>query len=112
MSRSQLPKEAATTQDEANELALLESFDAGQWASAPNEAQDIARYRSAAKRSVAERLLELRHKHGTELENGWITRFAHPFDALTQSEARYFARTETADIIRNRIADSQQAGIG
>lgn len=67
----------------------------------------------SAKLSLSpERLLELRHKHGTELENWWITRFAHPFDALTESEARYLARTETADIIRNRIADSQQAGIG
>ncbi len=60
----------------------------------------------------SERLIELRHKHGTELENWWITRFAHSFDALTESEARYLARTETADIVRNRIADSQQAGIG
>ena len=29
------------------------------------------------------------------------------FDALTESEARYLARTETIDAIRNRIADSQ-----
>ena len=48
MSTSQLPNEAATTQEDANELALLESFDAGEWASAPNEAQDIARYRTTA----------------------------------------------------------------
>jgi hypothetical protein len=58
------------------------------------------------------RLIELRLKHGTQLENWWIERFAHAFDALTESEARYLARTETADIVRNRIADSQQAGIG
>jgi hypothetical protein len=54
-----------------------------------------------------ERLNELRNKHGTELENWWIRRFAHAFDALTESEARYLARTETIDAIRNRIADSQ-----
>ena len=59
-----------------------------------------------------ERLLELRGKHGTELENWWMGRFAHAFDALTESEARYLARTETADTIRNRIADSQQARVG
>ncbi len=51
-----------------------------------------------------ERLQELRGKHGTELENWWIGQFAHAFDALTESEARYLARTEGADTIRNRIA--------
>jgi hypothetical protein len=54
-----------------------------------------------------ERLNELRAKHGTELENWWAGRFAHTFDALTESEARYLARTEAIDTIRNRIADSQ-----
>lgn len=56
-----------------------------------------------------ERLNELRAKHGTELENWWIERFAHAFDALTESEARYLERTEGADTIRNRIAACQQA---
>ena len=56
-----------------------------------------------------ERLQELRKKHGTELETWWIERFAHAFDALTESEARYLARTETVDTIRNRIADAKQA---
>ena len=51
-----------------------------------------------------ERLRELRGKHGTELENWWIGQFAHTFDALTESEARYLARTEGADTIRDRIA--------
>ena len=54
-----------------------------------------------------ERLNELRNKHGTELENWWVGRFAHAFNALTESEARYLARTEAIDTIRNRIADSQ-----
>ena len=57
-----------------------------------------------------ERLHELRTKHGTELEQWWIERFAHAFDALTESEARYLARTETADTIRNRIAEAEQTG--
>ncbi|MDP2095756.1 MAG: phosphoribosyltransferase [Hydrogenophaga sp.] len=56
-----------------------------------------------------ERLRELRMKHGTELENWWIGRFAHGFDALTESEARYLARTATADTIRDRIAAAEQA---
>jgi hypothetical protein len=56
-----------------------------------------------------ERLQELRGKHGTELENWWIGRFAHAFDALTESEARYLAHTETVDTIRDRIAALQQA---
>ncbi len=51
-----------------------------------------------------ERLQELRAKHGTELENWWIGQFAHAFDALTESEARYIARTEGTDTIRDRIA--------
>ena len=54
-----------------------------------------------------ERLQELRLKHGTELETWWVGRFAHAFDALTESEARYLARTETADTIRNRIVEAQ-----
>jgi hypothetical protein len=56
------------------------------------------------------RLKELRAKHGAELENWWIARFAHTFDALTESEARYLARTPSADIVRDRIAQAEQAG--
>ena len=52
MSTSQLPTEAAITQDEANELALLESFDEGEWTSAPNEAKEIERYRAAAAKAL------------------------------------------------------------
>ena len=51
-----------------------------------------------------ERLSELRGIHGTELEKWWIGRFAHAFDALTESEARYLARTEGSDTVRSRIA--------
>lgn len=48
MSTNQLQNEAATTQDDANKVALIESFDAGKWARTPDEAQDIARYRASA----------------------------------------------------------------
>ena len=54
-----------------------------------------------------ERLHELRVKHGTEFESWWFKRFAHTFDALTESEARYLARTETADIVRDRITAAE-----
>lgn len=62
---------------------------------------------SAKLAPTPERLNELRKKHGTDFENWWIGRFAHGFDALTESEARYLARTETADTIRNRIAAAE-----
>lgn len=62
---------------------------------------------SAKLAPTPERLQELRAKHGTELEHWWIGQFAHAFDALTESEARYLARTETVDTIRNRIAALQ-----
>jgi hypothetical protein len=51
-----------------------------------------------------EQLLELREKHGTELEQWWQARFAHGWSALTHSEARYLARTQTAGLVRDRIA--------
>ncbi len=54
-----------------------------------------------------ERLEELRKKHGAQLEHWWQARFAHAFDALTESEARYLARTADADTIRNRIAAAE-----
>lgn len=49
-----------------------------------------------------ERLNELRNKH-PELEQWWQNRFGHTFDALTESEARYLARSPDVDTIRNRI---------
>ena len=51
-----------------------------------------------------ERLSELRATHGTDLELWWIDQFAHAFDALTESEARYLARTAGSDTVRSRIA--------
>ena len=62
---------------------------------------------SAKLAPTAERLNELREKHGTDFENWWIGQFAHGFDALTESEARYLARTETADTIRDRITAAE-----
>jgi len=55
-------------------------------------------------------LEELRGKHGQSLEHWWESHFGHAFDRLTQSEARYLARSQDADTIRNRIAAAEQAG--
>ena len=57
-------------------------------------------------------LQELREKHGTELETWWQKNFNHAFDCLTQSEARYLARSKDADTIRDRIAAAKQTGNG
>lgn len=62
---------------------------------------------SAKLRLSSQRLEELRSKHGAELENWWVERFGHTFDALTESEARYLVRTEAIDTIRSRIAAAE-----
>ncbi len=55
-------------------------------------------------------LKELREKHGKELEDWWKEKFAHTFDCLTQSEARYLLKTENADRVRNKITQAEQEG--
>lgn len=63
----------------------------------------------SAKLALSEnQLIELREKHGA-IEPWWETKFGHRFDCLTQSEARYLARTADADTLRNRIAAAEQA---
>jgi len=52
-------------------------------------------------------LQELREKHGTNIESWWQESFGHAFDCLTQSEARYLARTSDVDTIRDRIAEAK-----
>ena len=51
-----------------------------------------------------EQLHELRQRHGRDFEGWWRKNFGHSFDCLTQSEARYLARSPDADTIRNRLA--------
>lgn len=65
---------------------------------------------SAKLRLTADRLNELRNKHGAELERWWQERFGHTFDALTESEARYLVRTADIATVRDRIAAAEQAG--
>lgn len=52
MSTSSLQPKLANMQGDANELALLESFEAGEWTSVSNEADDIAHYRAAASKAL------------------------------------------------------------
>ncbi len=57
-----------------------------------------------------EQLDELRTKHGQTFEKWWRERFGHAFDCLTQSEARYLARSPDVDAIRDRLAAALRAG--
>ncbi len=57
-----------------------------------------------------EQLHELRQKHGSDFEKWWKAHFGHAFDCLTQSEARYLARSPDVDTIRNRLAAAKQGG--
>ena len=59
-----------------------------------------------------EQLHELRQKHGSDFERWWKTHFGHTFDCLTQSEARYLARSPDVDTIRNRLAAAVRGGGG
>ena len=67
---------------------------------------------SARLNPTEEQLDELRRRHGPELERWWRDRFGHTFDCLTQSEARYLARTQDADRIRDRITAAERQGGG
>jgi hypothetical protein len=63
----------------------------------------------SAKLSVApETLAALRRTHG-DLESWWQGRFGHAFDCLTESEARYLARTENADRVRSQLAEAERS---
>ena len=59
-----------------------------------------------------EQLHELRRKHGPDFEKWWREHFGHAFDCLTQSEARYLARSPDADTIRDRLAAAEREGGG
>ena len=57
-----------------------------------------------------EQIRELREKHGSDFETWWQGHFGHTFDCLTQSEARYLARSPDVDTIRSRLAAAERAG--
>ena len=55
-------------------------------------------------------LAELEQRHGKDLNDWWQEKFGYSFDCLTQSEARYLAKTANVDTVRDRIAAEEQAG--
>ena len=55
-------------------------------------------------------LHELRQKHGPAFERWWRERFCHTFDCLTQSDARYLARSPDVGTMRNRHASAVREG--
>ena len=65
---------------------------------------------SAKLASTKEQLHELRQKHGRDFEKWWRAEFGHAFNCLTQSEARYLARSPDADTIRDRLAAAKREG--
>ena len=65
---------------------------------------------SAKLNPLGEQLHELRQKHGPDFEKWWREHFGHAFDCLTQSEARYLARSPDADTIRDRLAAAECEG--
>ncbi len=67
---------------------------------------------SAKLNPTEEQLHEIREKHGRDFERWWREHFGHPFDCLTQSEARYLARSPDVGTIRDRLAAAQLAGSG
>jgi hypothetical protein len=63
----------------------------------------------SAKLTLSEKTLRaLREKHGPELEGWWKSTFGYGFDCLTESEARYLARADSAQLVRDRILAARQ----
>ena len=55
-------------------------------------------------------LRRLRDRHGPELEEWWKEVYGYGFDCLTESEARYLSRADSAQLIRDRILAARQGG--
>ena len=65
---------------------------------------------SAKLKPSREQLYELGQKHGKDFEKWWREHFGHAFNCLTQSEARYLARSPDVDTIRDRLAAAECKG--
>ena len=65
---------------------------------------------SAKLAPTKEQLNELKAKHGRDFEKWWRKNFGHAFNCLTQSEARYLARSPDVDTIRDRLAAAERPG--
>ena len=59
---------------------------------------------SAELRLNGQTLIELKKKHGKQLEEWWLATFGYGFERLTQSEARYLLRIDDANSIPERLA--------
>lgn len=64
---------------------------------------------SALLHQSADKLTELRNKHG-QLEEWWKERFGFGFECLTASETRYLINTATSEKIRTCIEDANAQG--
>ncbi len=64
---------------------------------------------SAKLRPDESAVLELRRKHGEQLEEWWSATFGYGFERLTQSEARYLTRVDNAHAIPERLALARRA---
>lgn len=65
---------------------------------------------SAALRLRQETLLELRSKHGDQLEEWWRAAFGYGFERLTESEARYLIRSHNFDVITEKLVEARRDG--
>ena len=59
---------------------------------------------SAKLRLDEQTLVQLRRKHGEQLEEWWFASFGYGFERLTESEARYLTRVDDAHAIPERLA--------
>jgi hypothetical protein len=65
---------------------------------------------SANLSSDEHQIIQLREKHGSELESWWIDHFGFGYQCLTRSEARYLLNTPTAQRIRDQITQAGKTG--
>lgn len=65
---------------------------------------------SAILSSNEHQIIQLREKHGPELESWCSKHFGFGYDCLTCSEARYLLNTPTAERIRDKIAKAIETG--
>jgi hypothetical protein len=54
----------------------------------------------------------IRQKYGEALESWWIKTVGFDFSSLTESEARYLLRVETADAVRAQLLAARSEGHG
>jgi len=91
-------------------LANLRGFIEAGWGRVLAAVTLTGKHHSAKLALEKSQLEELRQRHGEDFEKWWQERFGYSFDRLTQSEARYLARSPDVKTIRDRIAAAEQTG--